>query len=167
MAFPDRLTCSRRARMAVAALAAVLVPFVAARPVAAVPVEPRGQATAAAGAGAPASPGAYWLVSSDGGIFTFGGVPFAGSAGGVHLNQPIVTMAPTPDGAGYWLIARDGGIFTYGDATFHGSLAGLPPGARPSAPVVAIVPTGDGAGYWIATADGGVYTFGDAGFFGS
>jgi hypothetical protein len=164
--FPDRLTCSRRARVAIAVLAAVVVPLVAARPVAAVvPGEPRAQASA--GAGAQAGPGAYWLVSSDGGIFTFGGVPFAGSAGGLHLNQPIVTMAATPDGAGYWLIARDGGIFTYGDATFHGSLAGLPPGARPRAPVVAIVPTGDGGGYWIATADGGVYTFGDAGFFGS
>ncbi len=118
-------------------------------------------------AATPTGPGAYWLVSSDGGIFTFGGVPFAGSAGGIHLNQPIAAMAATPDGAGYWLIARDGGIFTFGTASFHGSLASLPKGARPTAPVVAIVPTSDAGGYWIATADGGVYTFGDAPFLGS
>ena len=40
----------------------------------------------------------YWLVASDGGIFTFGDARFFGSTGGVHLNQPIVGMAATPDG---------------------------------------------------------------------
>ena len=120
-----------------------------------------------AGPAAVAGPGGYWLVGADGGIFTFGGVPFWGSAGALHLQQPIIGLAPTPDGGGYWLVARDGGVFAYGDAAYHGSLAGLPPNARPSAPAVAITPTVDGGGYWIATSDGGVYSFGDAPFFGS
>jgi hypothetical protein len=66
----------------------------------------------------------YWLVASDGGIFTYGDASFYGSTGAMHLNQPIIGMAATPDGLGYWLLASDGGIFTYGDATFAGSLGG-------------------------------------------
>jgi len=48
----------------------------------------------------------YWMVASDGGIFTFGDAGFYGSTGGWHLNKPIVAMAATPDGGGYWLVAR-------------------------------------------------------------
>ena len=58
----------------------------------------------------------YWLVASDGGIFTFGDARFFGSMGGQRLNKPIVGMAATPDGGGYWLVASDGGIFSFGDA---------------------------------------------------
>ena len=65
--------------------------------------------------------GGYWLVASDGGIFTFGNAAFHGSMGGKPLNRPVVGMAATPDGAGYWLVASDGGIFAYGDAGFFGS----------------------------------------------
>ena len=67
---------------------------------------------------------AYWLVASDGGIFSFGGAPFYGSTGAIALNKPIVGMAATPDGGGYWLVASDGGIFAFGDAQFYGSLGG-------------------------------------------
>ena len=38
----------------------------------------------------------YWLVASDGGIFSFGDAAFHGSTGAIALNQPIVGMAPTP-----------------------------------------------------------------------
>ena len=66
----------------------------------------------------------YWLVASDGGIFTFGDAAFYGSTGALTLNRPIVGMAATPDGKGYWLVASDGGIFTFGDAAFFGSDGG-------------------------------------------
>ena len=112
-------------------------------------------------------PGAYWLVAADGGIFTFGGVPFKGSAGAVRLSAPIVGMAPTPSGAGYWLVGRDGTVFAYGDAPPAGSPATLPLGVRPDAPVVALAPTPSGKGYWVVTAHGDLYTFGDAPFLGS
>ena len=69
----------------------------------------------------------YWLVASDGGIFTFGDAHFYGSTGDIHLNKPIVGMAATPDGKGYWLVASDGGIFTFGDADFYGSTGSHPP----------------------------------------
>ncbi|MGH9302245.1 MAG: hypothetical protein ACRD0E_10215, partial [Acidimicrobiales bacterium] len=56
--------------------------------------------------------GGYHLVASDGGIFSFGDAGFFGSTGNIHLNQPIVGIASTPDGGGYWLVASDGGIFS-------------------------------------------------------
>ena len=36
----------------------------------------------------------YWLVAADGGIFSFGDAKFFGSTGAIHLNKPIVGMAP-------------------------------------------------------------------------
>ena len=69
----------------------------------------------------PASPG-YWLVASDGGVFSYGAT-FYGSHGGSPLNAPIVGMASTPDGKGYWLVASDGGVFSYGDAVFSARTA--------------------------------------------
>ena len=62
----------------------------------------------------------YWLVASDGGIFTEGDAVFYGSAGNIPLNQPIVGMVPMADGGGYWFSAADGGLFNYGDAQFYG-----------------------------------------------
>jgi hypothetical protein len=66
----------------------------------------------------------YWLVASDGGIFTFGDAHFYGSTGAVNLTKPVVGITPTPDGRGYWLVASDGGVFTFGDARFWGSTGG-------------------------------------------
>ena len=67
----------------------------------------------------------YWLVASDGGIFSYGDADFYGSTGAIRLNQPIVGMAPTTDGHGYWLVASDGGIFSFGDAAFYGSTGAI------------------------------------------
>ncbi len=67
----------------------------------------------------------YWLVASDGGIFSFGDAQFFGSTGGMRLNKPVVGMAPTSDGRGYWLVASDGGVFTFGDAPFFGSTGNI------------------------------------------
>lgn len=105
----------------------------------------------------------YWLVASDGGIFTFGDARFFGSTGAIRLNKPIVGMAVTPTGDGYWLVASDGGIFTFGNAPFFGSLGGHPL----NAPIEAMIATPDGHGYWMVASDGGVFCFGDATFHGS
>ncbi len=115
--------------------------------------------------GAPAAPSGlgYWLVASDGGIFTYGDAGFFGSAGSIPLNKPIVGMAATPDGKGYWLVASDGGIFTYGDAGFFGSAGSI----KLNKPIVGMAATPDGEGYWLVASDGGIFTYGDAGFFGS
>ena len=105
----------------------------------------------------------YWLVASDGGVFTYGDAAFDGSTGGLTLNRPVVGMAATPDGKGYWLVASDGGIFTYGDAAFYGSTGGL----ALNRPIVAMAATPDGKGYWLVASDGGVFTYGDAAYYGS
>jgi len=107
--------------------------------------------------------GGYWLVGSDGGVFSFGDAAFDGSAGNLRLVKPVVGMAATHDDGGYWLVASDGGVFTYGDAPFHGSAGNL----RLVKPVVGMAPTPAGGGYWLVASDGGVFTYGDAGFFGS
>ncbi len=106
---------------------------------------------------------AYWLVASDGGIFSFGGAQFYGSTGGIVLNRPIVGMAATPDGGGYWLVASDGGIFSYGDAKFYGSTGSM----VLNKPVVGMTATPDGGGYWLVASDGGIFSYGDAKFYGS
>ena len=58
---------------------------------------------------APAPPAAstahgYWLVGSDGGIFTFGSAQFYGSTGSLELQRPVVGIVPTKDRRG--LLAR-------------------------------------------------------------
>src|SRR5664280_2327790 len=70
----------------------------------------------------PVSSGGYSLVASDGGIFSFN-VPFYGSMGGLHLNNPIVGMAADAATGGYWFVASDGGIFSF-NAPFQGSMGG-------------------------------------------
>jgi len=102
----------------------------------------------------------YWLVASDGGIFSFGDAAFHGSTGAMRLNQPIVGMAATPGGGGYWLVASDGGIFSFGDAAFHGSTGAM----RLNQPIVGMAATPGGGGYWLVASDGGVFTFGDANY---
>jgi hypothetical protein len=81
----------------------------------------------------------YWMVASDGGIFSEGGAGFHGSTGGMPRNKPIVGMEATPDGKGYWLVAAGGGIFNFGDAAFYGSTGGTP--------IVGMAATSEGGGY--------------------
>ena len=64
--------------------------------------------------------GGYWLVASDGGIFSFGDARFYGSTGNIKLNAPIVGMAADSSTGGYWLVGSDGGIFSEG-APFYGA----------------------------------------------
>ena len=115
----------------------------------------------------------YWLVASDGGIFTFGDASSIGSIPGLGLplrvfqseeiECPIVGMVPTTDGGGYFMVASDGGVFTFGDAKFEGSCPGI---GGCSGGAVAVMPDASGNGYWLVTATGHVYTFGDAAYYG-
>ncbi|MGH2687599.1 MAG: SpoIID/LytB domain-containing protein, partial [Actinomycetota bacterium] len=105
----------------------------------------------------------YWILASDGGIFSFGSAQFFGSAGNIRLAKPIVGMEATPNKQGYWLVASDGGIFSYGNAAFHGSTGNV----RLAQPVVGMASTSSGTGYWLVASDGGIFNYGDAAFLGS
>jgi len=116
----------------------------------------------------------YWLVGSDGGIFSFGSASFHGSTGAAVLQRPVVGIVPTVDRGGYWLDASDGGVFSFGDTQFYGSIPGL--GIHPAgsglphslnAPIVGMVPSHDQGGYFMVASDGGVFAFGTAPFLGS
>ena len=124
--------------------------------------------------GPPATSHGYWLVGSDGGVFSFGSSQFYGSTGSLALQRPVVGISPTGDRGGYWMVASDGGVFAYGNAGFVGSIPGL--GVHPAgsgwpnslnAPIVGMVPSRDGRGYFMVASDGGVFAFGDARFAGS
>ena len=121
---------------------------------------PKGAPTKAAGAG-------YYVLGSDGGIFSFGQAPFLGSVPGLGLPAKVTALrlAATASGRGYHILGADGGVFTFGDAVFHGSVPGLDLGVRVQA--LDMQRTATGMGYWVLGADGGVFSFGDAPFFGS
>jgi hypothetical protein len=109
--------------------------------------------------------GGYWMVGSDGGIFSFGGAPFFGSLPALNIHvKNVVSIVPTHDGLGYWMIGSDGGVFAFGDAGFVGSIPGLHIHINN---IVGAVPTATGKGYWMIGSDGGVFAFGDATFVGS
>ena len=97
--------------------------------------------------------GGYWLVASDGGVFSFN-APFRGSTGNIRLNKAIVGMGATPDGAGYWLVAADGGVFSF-NAPFHGG-TGL---MKLNKPIVGMAVDRSSGGYWLVASDGGVFNF--------
>lgn len=68
------------------------------------------------------SPSGYWVIASDGGVFSYGGAEFHGSLGAIKLDAPIVGGVAVP--GGYHLIGADGGVFSFGKAIYPGSAAG-------------------------------------------
>ena len=105
----------------------------------------------------------YWLVASDGGIFSFGDAAFYGSTG---------SIAAQPAGGGHGRHPRRHGLLAGGlrrrhlrlrrrrllrvDRQHHPGRAGGGHGLAPA-----------GQGYWLVAADGGIFSFGDAAFYGS
>ncbi len=158
-ALTGRLRCLRPLRYAAFSAAMATATVAYASP--ALVGNSSGTAISKAAVATTAVPG-YWLVASDGGIFSFGGVPFYGSMGGKTLNQTVVGLASTPDGKGYWEDARDGGIFAFGDAPFYGSMGGKPL----NQPVVGMASDRVTGGYWEVAADGGIFAY-NAPFLGS
>jgi len=88
----------------------------------------------------------YWLVASDGGMFTYGDAAFFGSTGGTALASPIVGMDSSVSGDGYRLVAADGGVFSFGGAPYLGRPD--PAAVRPGR-AVGIVTYPGGGGYWV------------------
>jgi hypothetical protein len=105
----------------------------------------------------------YWMVGSEGAVYSFGD---AGHHGGT-LPAPgtsIVDLEPTPSGKGYWLVTDKGVVTVHGDAAFFGAPA---PGSIPRGETVtSLSSTPAGRGYWLFTSKGRVLHFGDAAHYG-
>ena len=69
---------------------------------------------------APTSSGrGYWLVASDGGIFTFGDAKFRGSHARVSPVSPAVALVPTKSGTNYRLLLANGAVSGPNDPLRH------------------------------------------------
>lgn len=81
--------------------------------------------------------GGYWLVASDGGVFSFGDAAgfAANPVPNLKLNRPIVDAKATTTNRGLWLVGGDGGVFALGDAAAHGSLPAEGVTPAPEAPI--------------------------------
>ena len=73
----------------------------------------------------------YWLVASDGGIFSYGDAGFEGSDPTIGR---AVAMAPTTTGHGYLIVTQTGRVGSFGDAPAFGDVPSAAPGVHP--PVV-------------------------------
>ena len=108
--------------------------------------------------------GGYWLVATDGGIFSFGGAPFLGSTGGMHLNQPIVGMAGqlrTVAATGWWPRTEESS-----PSETHRSTAPPEGSSSSTSPWWAWRVDPATGGYWLVATDGGIFSF-NAPFHGS
>jgi hypothetical protein len=105
----------------------------------------------------------YFLVGSDGGVFSFGSTTFAGSLPGlgIHVND-IVGIVSTSTGKGYYLVGNDGGVFAFGDAPY---IASLPSRGVHVNDITAIVARPDLTGYWLIGGTDTIYSFGSAATF--
>ena len=100
----------------------------------------------------------YWLVASDGGIFSFGDANFYGSAGGSNLPDGAVGMVASPDGGGYLIATENGVVLPYGDAQAFGGLS-LDPTATQ---ISAVIGNNQGTGYWLLDPQAWSYSFSTA-----
>ncbi|HEV3365148.1 MAG TPA: hypothetical protein VG795_13590 [Acidimicrobiia bacterium] len=63
----------------------------------------------------------YWLIGSDGKVFSYGDAASLGSASALGS---VAALASTPSGAGYWAVGSDGALAAFGDAVDLGHPAG-------------------------------------------
>ncbi|MHB8290302.1 MAG: hypothetical protein ACYDEY_13935, partial [Acidimicrobiales bacterium] len=66
--------------------------------------------------------GGYWLVASDGGVFSFGDAHFYGSMGSHPPSSPVGGITATLAGQGYLIYGASGSVDSFGDAPQFGDL---------------------------------------------
>jgi hypothetical protein len=77
-------------------------------------------AAPAASASATGGSSSYWLASSAGQVYAFGGAKTYGSeTGRLHRRESVVGIEGTPNGKGYWLVTSAGRISGFGDAAHY------------------------------------------------
>ena len=96
----------------------------------------------------------YWLVASDGGIFTFGDAALPRLDRRARTRPARSSAWPRPPtGNGYWLVAPTAASSVRAAARFLGS-----GGAQALLSPTVVMAAAPGGGYWLGTEDGGIYT---------
>jgi len=117
----------------------------------------------------------YWMLSSDGGIFTFGNASFFGAVPEKPREQwfgeQIISFAPDLDGAGYVVVAGSGKAWWFNFAErpqLPDVLRAAFGSSKLNSPIVAVMTRSCG-GYLMVANDGGVFAtpMSDCGFQGS
>ena len=103
--------------------------------------------------------GGYWLVSNDGGVYSFGDAVFQGAGAPGHSGT-VAAIVGDPGTAGYWLVSDYGQVYAYGGSHYYGNSPALATAWGEG--VVAMAATPSGNGYWMVTNYGRVFAFGDA-----
>jgi hypothetical protein len=104
----------------------------------------------------------YWLVGSDGTIYSFSqNAPETTSSITLKpCDSSIIRATGDPGpGGGFWAYTPCGSVYNEGGAPWFGSLYTDPPTVTNIAGIAA---TPDGQGYWLAGSDGSINNFGDA-----
>lgn len=106
--------------------------------------------------------GGYWLVASDGTVYSYGDAVQSPPVGNISLkpcsnpgNPAIVGVTAAP-GGGFWAFTNCGSVYNEAGAPWFGSLYANPPTVDNIAGMAA---GSDGSSYWLVGADGKVYAF--------
>jgi hypothetical protein len=110
--------------------------------------------------------GGYWLVASDGGIFSYGDAHFYGSLGGSPPPASVVAVAPAAGGGGYFMLEANGTVRAFGDAPAVAANGLSPAVSSANSAMTDLVPTATGQGYVLVDGSGQAFSFGDAPYFG-
>jgi hypothetical protein len=97
----------------------------------------------------------YWLLGSNGSVYTYGDATFHG-AEGIFPGNYAVSISSTPDGHGYWITDNAGNSYPFGDAPYLGQV-GYPGNSQPNS-IISSRFEANAYGFWAADELGGVYT---------
>jgi hypothetical protein len=111
----------------------------------------------------PADVDSYEILTSFGGIYTFGQAKYFGNLIDHGYSGPATGLSAMPDGGGYAILTSYGALYTFGDARYYGNLLDHHYPGR----AIALSYTPTGNGYVILTDAGTLYTFGDAQYYGN
>ncbi len=64
----------------------------------------------------------YYEVTSNGGVYAFGGAKFYGSLKEGQAVSPIVAITVTQGDLDYYLVAANGQVYAFGNAVYAGEL---------------------------------------------
>jgi beta-propeller uncharacterized protein DUF5122 len=116
------------------------------------------------GGGGGGSRSGYWMVGSDGKVYSFGDAALHGGTPPLPAGIDAVDLEPTPSGNGYWIVNSAGQVYAMGDARYMGNVD--PGRVARDEKATSLSSTKSGNGYWIFTNKGRVLTFGDATHYG-